>query len=177
MLWWPSGKWRSQYSWPSTSSFKTNAKMEDVGTFQKRCHGIDAPSLRLRKLKHQQPLDATNVKVIDSSQKVPLELLEGTEIEKKDVSQVFKEAKISLSQFILLQHISQDQEDQETADSGRNSMFYAAMFDCTEVLKRKITNLKDIKCRRPFRSNCTVEKNGKLAILFFLSFKKFSSKK
>ena len=67
--------------------------------------------------------------------------------------------------------------DQETADSGRNSMFYAAMFDCTEVLKRKITNLKDIKCRRPFRSNCTVEKNGKLAILFFLSFKKFSSKK
>ena len=33
MLWWPSGKWRSQYSWPSTSSFKTNAKMEDVGTF------------------------------------------------------------------------------------------------------------------------------------------------
>ena len=82
-----------------------------------------------------------------------------------------------MSQFILLQHISQDQEDQETADSGRNSMFYAAMFDCTEVLKRKITNLKDIKCRRPFRSNCTVEKNGKLAILFFLSFKKFSSKK
>ena len=74
-------------------------------------------------------------------------------------------------------HISQDLDDQETADSGRNSMFYAAMFDCTEVLKRKITNLKDIKCRRPFRSNCTVEKNGKLAILFFLSFKKFSSKK
>ena len=81
-----------------------------------------------------------------------------------------------LSQFIL-EHISQDQEDLETAESGRNSMFYAAMFDYTEVLKRKITNLKDIKCRRPFRINCTVEKNGKLAILFFLSFKKFSSKK
>ena len=43
----------------------------------------------------------TNVKIIDSSQEVPVELLEGTEIEKKDVSQLCKEAKISLSEFIF----------------------------------------------------------------------------
>ena len=48
-----------------------------------------------------------------------------------------------LSQFIL-EHISQDQEDQETAESGRNSMFYAAMFGYTEVIKRRITNWKDV---------------------------------
>ena len=48
-----------------------------------------------------------------------------------------------LSQFIL-EHISQDQEDLETAESGRNSMFFAAMFGYTEVIKTKITNWKDI---------------------------------
>ena len=87
--------------------------------------------------------------------KFQLNFLKELKFRRKMFLKFFKEAKISLSQFILLQHISQDQEDQETADSGRNSMFYAAMFDYTEVLKRKITNLKDIKCRRPFRSNCT----------------------
>ena len=49
-----------------------------------------------------------------------------------------------MSQFILLQHISQDQDDQERADSGMNSMFYAAMFGYTEVIKRRITNWKDV---------------------------------
>ena len=48
-----------------------------------------------------------------------------------------------LSQLIL-EHISQHQEDLETAESGRNSMFFAAMFGYTEVIKRKITNWKDI---------------------------------
>ena len=48
-----------------------------------------------------------------------------------------------LSQFIL-EHISQDQDDQERADSEMNSMFYAAMFGYTEVIKRRINNWKDV---------------------------------
>ena len=73
-----------------------------------------------------------------------------------------------LSQFIL-EHISQDQDDQERADSEMNSMFYAAMFGYTEVIKRRITNWKDVN--EEFGSGVTAlhmaAENGEFGIPFF----------
>ena len=78
-----------------------------------------------------------------------------------------------LSQFIL-EHISQDQDDQERADSEMNSMFYAAMFGYNEVIKRRITNWKDVN--EEFGSAGitalhTAAENGEFGIPFFLLLK------
>ena len=77
-----------------------------------------------------------------------------------------------LSQFIL-EHISQHQDDQERADSGMNSMFYAAMFGYTEVIKRRITNWKDVN--EEFGSGVTAlhtaAENGEFGFPFFLFLK------
>ena len=77
-----------------------------------------------------------------------------------------------LSQLIL-EHISQHQDDQERADSGMNSMFYAAMFGYTEVIKRRITNWKDVN--EEFGSGVTAlhtaAENGEFGFPFFLFLK------
>ena len=79
-----------------------------------------------------------------------------------------------LSQFIL-EHISQEQDE---AESGVNSMLYAAMFGYTEVIKRKITNWKDVNAESD--SGVTAlhmaAENGEFEMSFFLFLKNFSKK-
>ena len=74
-----------------------------------------------------------------------------------------------LSQFIL-EHISQEQDE---AESGMNSMFYAAVFGYTEVIKRRITNWKDVN--EEFGSGVTAlhtaAENGEFGFPFFLFLK------
>ena len=77
-----------------------------------------------------------------------------------------------LSQFIL-EHISQEQDE---AESGMNSMFYAAMFGYTEVIKRKITNWKDVNEESDDSGTTALHlaaENGEFAIPFFLSLNFF----
>ena len=66
------------------------------------------------------------------------------------------------------------QDDQERADSEMNSMFYAAMFGYTEVIKRRITDWKDVN--EEFGSAGitalhTAAENGEFGIPFFLFLK------
>ena len=80
-----------------------------------------------------------------------------------------------LSQFIL-EHISQEQDE---AESGMNSMFYAAVFGYTEVIKRKITNWKDVNEESDDSGTTALHlaaENGEFAIPFFLSLNFFSLK-